>query len=296
MNPLKLDEQRAINALASQLNPLKVRQAGLNLDQSSNILFKIAQSGGVMGDIAKMQLLSQQGGVPDDVNQLFTRARDAEILRSENLAKYAGLSGAGVNQRPLSEIEEQQVAAIIRNPAIFQNLTPSVQGRLAGELEKRGYTGFGKPLPSAAVEKIALYDNIDGTINNMLSALEATPELTGPLNQYATKYAQMFGGNAPAVDFDALRSNLDSTITLMRSGQAVTESEEKRLRGMIPHMTDNAATVRTKLLRLQTELGTAQRNYMKRQTQTTGDLYSEGRNENSKSLPHGLNDDPLGLF
>ena len=46
------------------------------------------------------------------------------------------------------------VEAVIENPVLWDSLTPSDKGDIAGDLSSRGFDGFGRPLSDAAIGRI----------------------------------------------------------------------------------------------------------------------------------------------
>ena len=50
---------------------------------------------------------------------------------------------------------EALISAVIESPGLWDQITPTERGKIAGELQRRGFTGFGKPLSDAAIGKIS---------------------------------------------------------------------------------------------------------------------------------------------
>jgi hypothetical protein len=73
------------------------------------------------------------------------------------------------------------VDTVIANPALWDELTPTVKGKIAGELFQRGYTGFGKPLPAAAVKQISESKTALDSLKDLRETLKKNEQYIGPV-------------------------------------------------------------------------------------------------------------------
>lgn len=87
--------------------------------------------------------------------------------------------------RPKEPAEQKRtddlVATVLENPALWDQLTPTVRGEIAPELRARGYTNFGKPLSEAAMKQIAESNSAIDSLNDLRSVLKENEQYIGPI-------------------------------------------------------------------------------------------------------------------
>jgi hypothetical protein len=141
-----------------------------------------------------------------------------------------------------------EAQAIIAGTLSLSDLTPTVKGRIAGELTAAGY----KPakLGVSTQKDLATLDTASSLIDQIL-AYNADGKLEGIGPKAGTVDAAFdaaFGtGSAEAKAVRALIGNVRGTISAARAGLALTETEIKQLDSYTPKLTDATATALNKL-------------------------------------------------
>jgi len=73
------------------------------------------------------------------------------------------------------------VDAVIENPSLFDQITPTARGEIAAKLRDRGFTGFGKPLSDAAAKHIAETKSALDGLKDLRSVLQENEQYIGPV-------------------------------------------------------------------------------------------------------------------
>lgn len=165
-----------------------------------------------------------------------------------------GSSSGGGNAGSLSSAAQ----AVINGTLRLSDLTPTVRGNIAAELNAAGYRQDAQ-LTSAQQGEIADSNTINGLIDKVLgynsdNRLEGVGPIAGSLG---AAYDTMTGaGTAEAHDVRQLIGNIRGTIAKLRGGTSFTPNEEKLLDSYTPNLTDNQAIVVSKLNNLKSFLAT----------------------------------------
>lgn len=73
------------------------------------------------------------------------------------------------------------VDTVIGNPALFDRLTPTVQGQIAPALNAKGFSEFGKPLSDAAMKSIAESQSAIDSLKDLRGVLAKNEQYIGPI-------------------------------------------------------------------------------------------------------------------
>jgi hypothetical protein len=217
----KAEQQMQIRAaeLAKQQqfeNELKMRGAAVNegtLGVSQNRLGldvdRFGQEKTQYADAAPMRLANLQHvgaqtldlqGKPQAATTAFERAKELEGLQfnqsqqlsNQRFGNERSLIGdRGAQDRltdaakpkptPNAGADDDLVETVIDNPALFDRLTATVQGRIAGPLRAKGFEGFGKPLPETAIVRLAETKAAISSLQDLRKTLTENEQYIGPL-------------------------------------------------------------------------------------------------------------------
>lgn len=160
-----------------------------------------------------------------------------------------------------------EAKAVLNGTLKLEDLTPTVRGRIAGELLQAGYNRT-ENLNAGQREQIDLLDTV------LREAQSAQTILDGGINtgQIASRIAAgkaVLGGAQEFTQYRSIVSNLSSILLRARSGAAVTPQEYDRIKGFIPLVNDDEKTAKTKIARFMEEMAKARQNYITRATQTS---------------------------
>lgn len=144
------------------------------------------------------------------------------------------LGGGAMGESPL-------VTALKQNPKLYNDLTPGEKAKVIPELQA---SGFDFPRELNATQQTASQNAQSALM--ALSTLEGNIfDSEGGLNRTAlTAAATGFGGTAAA------RREVIDVISRIRTGAALTQSEEAFYKKQVPNITDSAATAKQKVQQL----------------------------------------------
>ena len=99
------------------------------------------------------------------------RATDAEI-RANGWQPVA--TGTNMDRDSL-------VVAVINNPGLWDQIPPSERAKIAGDLHEKGFTGFGRPLPEAAVTKLSSTNAALQELEHLKTKIRDNQQYLGPI-------------------------------------------------------------------------------------------------------------------
>jgi hypothetical protein len=203
-------------------------------------------------------------------------------------AGAAGGSGVGTTGGGAGGALSDLAKSVYENPALLNNLTPTVKGKILAELAAAGQdvSRFGlQNLGAAQRAEVALFDEIENEAN-YASTLYDKGVNTGPVAGRLGVLGQKFGTTGE--DFTNLKSaidNMGSILLRMRSGAAVTPQEFERIAGFIPSINEDEATAKTKISRFYQAISDAKQNYITRQTQSTYQITQQPQSGFNQAAP-----------
>ena len=143
----------------------------------------------------------------------------------------------------------QEAEAVLSGVLRLEDLTPSVKGRISGELSKAGYKSLPK-ISSAQQEDLAIMATVKGQIEqietfNNDGKLEGVGAFgTGTLKSVL---AQVGFSSEEGMSVRALIGSIKGTIAKLRGGTSFTTNEEKLLNTYVPSINDNTAVIINKI-------------------------------------------------
>lgn len=162
---------------------------------------------------------------------------NAELAR-QKIAGTRPPSGSGSG----SGSDADLVATIIRNPEMWDQLTPTVRTRIAPKLEAAGFDSFGKPMGEKAVRDIADFRSSLAVLNN-LKTLVTKKSPTGPLQGIVATVNPWADARKARAHLDLVRQIVGKAL---EDGVLRKEDEEKYKR-IIPNITDTYDLAMSKL-------------------------------------------------
>lgn len=89
--------------------------------------------------------------------------------------KPVAASGGGGSQ------SSDLVKAVLDNPTLWDNLTPSKKGEIAPELAKAGFKGFGKGMTDATIGKLSESRSAVASLRDLRTTLQENEQFIGPV-------------------------------------------------------------------------------------------------------------------
>lgn len=181
-----------------------------------------------------------------------------------------------------------EAQAVLNGTLKLEDLTPTKRGQIASELNQAGYKRT-ENLNATQRESIDGFDTLLREAGNAEVLVDKvnTGVLAGRTGAISAKLGF---GSQDFINYNSSVSNLSSILLKLRSGAAVTPQEYDRIVGYIPTITEDEKTAKTKIKRFIEETQAALQNYIKRATQTSGQIAKEGATPQTGGADVNLND------
>lgn len=158
----------------------------------------------------------------------------AEQMRHNRVMEARPVGGRGASGgRDVADL----VDTVIDNPALFDQLTPTVKGQIAPLLRAKGYDNFGKPLPAAAVKQIAESQTAIDSLKDLREVLKANEQYIGPvaglsaLNPYS-------GARQAQARIDLVRQRVGKAL----EGGVLRKEDEEKYKKILATLRDTPET------------------------------------------------------
>jgi len=206
-------------------------------------------------------------------NQATEKIQQARVgLESSNKAEKL------FSQKKLADV-------VLENPSLYDELTPTDKGHIAGELASRGFEGFGKKPSEAAVKQITQTRNALDGLRELKDTLKANERLIGPVTgletllPYATEHKQV------QAKIDLVRQRVGKAL----EGGVLRKEDEEKYKKILATMTDTPDLAISKTESLIADIEREMGNY-------TDELRRSGRNVKAPTgNGSGKKGDPLGI-
>ena len=195
--------------------------------------------------------------------KLLINSQTGEVIRDVGSGKVTGggSGGGGLSLGADGEVDLSKLSAeaqaIIAGTLSLSDLTPTVKGRIAGELTAAGYRPA--KLGVSTQKDLATLDTASSLIDDVMAfnadgKLEGIGPIAGSISAAAD--AAFGTGSEEAKKVRALIGNIRGTISAARAGLALTATEIKQLDSYTPKLTDGSRTAMTKLALLKDFIAT----------------------------------------
>lgn len=160
------------------------------------------------------------------------------------LARQRLAKGTGTEQD-----RESLMQAVINNPGLWDQITPTERGKIAGELNTRGFTGFGKPLSDAAVKQISDSEAAIASLTDLREILKKNEQYIGPIAGFAAINPYSDANKARA-DIDRVRQRVGKTL----EGGVLRKEDEEKYKKILATLTDVPSTAIYKIDQLEKDI------------------------------------------
>lgn len=167
----------------------------------------------------------------------------------------ADLPGVGKKTQPRSmgggrgantpEDLDALVEAIIANPALFSQLTPTIRSAVTPKLHARGFTAFGKPMSDTNIKEITQSESAIGGVKDLLEIVRKNPDAIGPIAGIASfnPYSEVRQIKA---DMDRVRQRVGKAL----EGGVLRKEDEQKYKYILATVFDVPETAEYKLSQL----------------------------------------------
>lgn len=181
--------------------------------------------------------LSQQlaeAKTPDEVKRI------TGLMRTEALAKHIVDPKVPAPEKPNDS--EGLAQTVIDNPALFDQLTATDKGRIAPILQAKGFDGFGRPLPPAAVKQIADTKTAIDSLNDLKQVLKDNEAYIGPIAGLAAMNPYSDAKQAQA-KIDLVRQRVGKAL----EGGVLRKEDEEKYKQILATLRDTPTTAVSKV-------------------------------------------------
>ena len=129
------------------------------------------------------------------------------------------------------------VEAVIENPVLWDSLTPSDKGDIAGDLSSRGFDGFGRPLSDAAIGRITDARAAIASAKDLRAIMNENEQYIGPVAGLAALNPYSEARKVKA-DVDRVRQRVGKAL----EGGVLRKEDEEKYKLILATLTDEPST------------------------------------------------------
>lgn len=177
---------------------------------------------------------------------------EAMVIAAPFLKEAQKITISGTNVGTSSDLVE----AVIANPELYNDLTATVKGKIAGELANRGFTGFGKILSDTAIKEINQTQGAVTELGFLKTLIEENQDKIGPITGLAAINPYSEARKIQA-DIDRIRQTVGKAL----EGGVLRKEDEEKYKKILATMTDTPSTAIYKIEALINSLNRDVSNY-----------------------------------
>jgi hypothetical protein len=226
------DLQKEINLDKDRAEDRRI--AEIRAQRTGNDLYDIAKEVVTPGLVAKgIDLKSPQG---------LAILQDATVAKWKELEKVEAAikdkpSAAGANIPP------GLISTVLKNPALFDTLTPTIKGAIAPDLAKLGFEGFGRPVEITAVNQLVSARTAMGSLQELRTMLEQNKDIIGPLKGLAAINPFNVRARVAQAEIDRVRQRVGKDL----EGGVLRKEDEAKYQKILATLRDEPATAISKV-------------------------------------------------
>jgi len=134
------------------------------------------------------------------------------------------------------------VEAVIANPQLYDELTPTAKTAIAPELSKLGFEGFGKTLPASAVAKIAESKSAIASLVDLRKVLQENSQYIGPVAGFQALWPYSEARQAQA-KIDLVKQRVGKAL----EGGVLRKEDEEKYKRILATLNDTPETAISKV-------------------------------------------------
>lgn len=137
---------------------------------------------------------------------------------------------------------EALVQAVIDNPALWDDLTPTVKGKIAPKLQAKGYRDFGKPMSSGALSQAQASMTALDSLKDLRQVVKENEQYIGPIAglQALNPYSDARKAQAKV---DMVRQRVGKAL----EGGVLRKEDEEKYKKILATLTDTPSTAVSKI-------------------------------------------------
>src|SRR5262245_8266694 len=202
----------------------------------------------------------KQAELAGQAEQRATTAAHQKVIEAQGWQRVA-IARQRLAQGTGSEQDRTDlVNAVVDNPGLWDQITPTERGKIAGELQRRGFTGFGKPLSEGAAKQIAQTDSTIESLTDLKTVLKQNEQYIGPIAglQALNPYSEARKAQA---DIDRERQRVGKLL----EGGVLRKEDEEKYKKILATLRDEPSTAIYKVDQLIKDFERDKANYIHQQ-------------------------------
>lgn len=232
-------------AVIQRLKEMGIDATAEEVDKSLKIINPTADMAGLSADYRTYVALKEAG---DSSVKGLNWLQYQKAVTNATTKVTGGGGGGGGDIGSASPITQ----AVISNPSLFDDLTPTVRGQVIAELQALGYntTNLGtKPLSDTAIQHVAQTQSAISGLHDLKAELDGNLEYLGPLAGY-----QALNPYSPARQIQSKIDKVRQTVGKALEGGVLRKEDEDKYKKILATLTDTPDTAMYKIDALITSL------------------------------------------
>lgn len=185
---------------------------------------------------------------------------DEKALDRDNRLQAAQIAANRPRGSGGAAASDSMVQAVMANPQLFQQLTPTQRTALIPQLQAAGFQGFGKDAAAMDIRKVGEIQSAIDEVADLRKAMKDGGEYVGPIAGWNT-VNPWSGARALQAKVDAVRQRVGKAL----EGGVLRKEDEEKYKRILPTMFDTPATVEYKINELEKSLKNDMGNIQKAQ-------------------------------
>lgn len=173
----------------------------------------------------------------------YRKGDSAEVNRLLQLKRQSAAAGrdpsAGVSRvDPAKDNDRKRlVTAVLAQPNLWDDLTPSQKGEIAADLSEKGFVGFGKRMSEGAITTITGYKTAKSSLQDLRKVLGENEQYLGPIAglQAINPYSDARKAQAK---IDLVRQRVGKTL----EGGVLRKEDEEKYKKILATLNDEPST------------------------------------------------------
>jgi len=225
-------------------------------------------------DLSKAQQNQLQNLITKNTREYETTQTDLKYLRDVKMKYLEGVVDGTISPNAVNAIQGAQtpedvinvasryavgkagttggtlIDAIIENPSLFNQLTPTDKAKVVPQLYAKGFTQFGKPLSDTAIKEITQSESALLGLNDLKTKIQGNEQYLGPIRglQRFNPYSQ---AREIQSDVDRIRQQVGKAL----EGGVLRKEDEEKYKKILATLADVPETALYKIDALISSIG-----------------------------------------
>lgn len=231
-------------------------------------------------DLAALKKPEYQSGIVGEYQFYADQEKEAgrTPVSFDNYQTIDANRKAKVARAGVSVADSPLVSAIIANPELFNQLTPTDKAKVIPALNAAGFTAFGKPLSDTAVKEITQSETAIEQLEDLKAKIQSNLQYIGPISGLSALNPYSKARQVQS-DIDRVKQNVGKAL----EGGVLRKEDEEKYKKILATLTDTPDTAVYKV------------NSLIKQMQSDVSRYKSNQALSGRNVPGNESADPLGI-